>query len=233
MQTAVGRPDADAVLEAVGVPASVPRPIPVVIDNPNSMYSRPEGGDMVLVGLEDDNQIGGATAAAHNVISGNAVGIQFMDGAAANTVVGNFIGTDVTGTKPLPNNGGVINDSINNIIGGSEPGAGNVISGKIMILWNFSAPGNRAGPILAQERALMRDLPFVIDGKFHTMASREQEGGSLLSADKPMQLCFGRLIFEVGVHFPVFALLHQLKQRLSQMSLTELGGSIIRVSHAK
>jgi glycine/D-amino acid oxidase-like deaminating enzyme len=44
----------------LGVPASVPRPIPVVIDNPNSMYSRPEGGDMVLVGLEDDNQIGGS-----------------------------------------------------------------------------------------------------------------------------------------------------------------------------
>lgn len=44
----------------LGVPASVPRPIPVVIDNPNGMYFRPEGGDMVLVGLEDDNQIGGS-----------------------------------------------------------------------------------------------------------------------------------------------------------------------------
>ena len=44
----------------LGVPASVPRPIPVVIDNPNGMYFRPEGSDMVLVGLEDDSQIGGS-----------------------------------------------------------------------------------------------------------------------------------------------------------------------------
>ena len=43
----------------LGVPASVPRPIPVVIDIANSMYFRPEGGELVLVGLEDDNQMGG------------------------------------------------------------------------------------------------------------------------------------------------------------------------------
>ncbi len=44
----------------LGVPASVGRPIPVVIDIANGMYFRPEGHDMVLVGLEDDNQIGGS-----------------------------------------------------------------------------------------------------------------------------------------------------------------------------
>jgi sarcosine oxidase subunit beta len=46
----------------LGVPASVPRPIPVVIDIANGMYFRPEGlgADMVLIGLEDDNQIGGS-----------------------------------------------------------------------------------------------------------------------------------------------------------------------------
>jgi sarcosine oxidase subunit beta len=44
----------------LGVPASVPRPIPVVIDIPNEMYFRPEGSELVLVGLEDDNQMGGS-----------------------------------------------------------------------------------------------------------------------------------------------------------------------------
>lgn len=44
----------------LGVPESIARPIPVVIDNANRMYFRPEGSDMVLVGLEDDNQIGGS-----------------------------------------------------------------------------------------------------------------------------------------------------------------------------
>jgi sarcosine oxidase subunit beta len=52
----------------LGVPTSVPRPIPVVIDIPNEMYFRPEGAELVLVGLEDDNQMGGSpdreTAAA-------------------------------------------------------------------------------------------------------------------------------------------------------------------------
>jgi sarcosine oxidase, subunit beta len=44
----------------LGVPASVAGPIPVVIDMANGMYFRPEGADMVLIGLEDDNQIGGS-----------------------------------------------------------------------------------------------------------------------------------------------------------------------------
>jgi sarcosine oxidase subunit beta len=44
----------------LGVPASVPGRIPVVIDIANQMYFRPEGSDMVLIGLEDDNQIGGS-----------------------------------------------------------------------------------------------------------------------------------------------------------------------------
>ena len=44
----------------LGVPGSVPRPIPVVIDIANSMYFRPEGAELVLVGLEDDNQMGGS-----------------------------------------------------------------------------------------------------------------------------------------------------------------------------
>ncbi len=52
----------------LGVPASVPGVVPVVIDIANGMYFRPEGDDMVLVGLEDDDQMGGSpdadTAAA-------------------------------------------------------------------------------------------------------------------------------------------------------------------------
>lgn len=42
----------------LGVPPSVPIPFPVVIDGANAMYFRPEGGELVLVGLEDDNETG-------------------------------------------------------------------------------------------------------------------------------------------------------------------------------
>ena len=44
----------------LGVPTTVTRPIPVIIDLANAMYLRPEGVDMILVGLEDDNQMGGS-----------------------------------------------------------------------------------------------------------------------------------------------------------------------------
>ena len=86
----------------------------------------------------DNNRVGGTTAADRNVISGNSVdGIQINDGAggaAANNVVqGNYIGTDVTGTLDLGNtNQGVAvfgTTNTNNVIGGTAPGAGNVISG--------------------------------------------------------------------------------------------------------
>lgn len=44
----------------LGAPPSVPVPFPVVIDDANSMYFRPEGTELVLVGLEDDNEIDGS-----------------------------------------------------------------------------------------------------------------------------------------------------------------------------
>ena len=43
----------------VGVPATLPRPLPVVIDNPNAQYLRPEGGGLALIGLEDENGLDG------------------------------------------------------------------------------------------------------------------------------------------------------------------------------
>ena len=42
------------------MPAAVARPIPVVIDNAHGMYFRPEGAELVLIGLEDDSEMGGS-----------------------------------------------------------------------------------------------------------------------------------------------------------------------------
>ena len=79
------------------------------------------------------NWIGGTTAPACNVISGNAQdGIQLLGNAANNnTIQGNFIGVDVTGGKALANGleGVRLNGSPFNTVGGSATGVGNIISG--------------------------------------------------------------------------------------------------------
>ena len=81
--------------------------------------------------------IGGATAADRNVISGNGVSGVLIEGASANVVRGNFVGTDPSGTVDLGNGFvgiHVRNGSTGNVIGGENPtaflaSAGNVISG--------------------------------------------------------------------------------------------------------
>lgn len=90
-------------------------------------------------GIEADgpnNIIGGTTSAARNVISGNlGTGGILISGkiASGNIVQGNYIGTDVTGTVAIPNDGrGIaIQGAPHNLIGGTVPGARNVISGNI------------------------------------------------------------------------------------------------------
>jgi titin len=76
--------------------------------------------------------IGGTAPGARNVISGNGGGV-LLSLANGNRVQGNFIGTDITGTVAMGNrgNGIFIHAADNNTIGGTAPGAGNVISGHI------------------------------------------------------------------------------------------------------
>ena len=93
---------------------------------------------VLIAGGASTNTIGGTTAAARNIISGNygwGVGI---DGptTTGNVVVGNFIGPDLNGTAALGNAaqnpqsiGIIISNAPDNTVGGTTAGAGNVISG--------------------------------------------------------------------------------------------------------
>ncbi len=80
----------------------------------------------------DNTTIGGTTALARNIISGNA-----QDGISLGTgidslVEGNYLGTDVTGKLALANNEGLdFTNASYATIGGTVKGAGNLLSGNI------------------------------------------------------------------------------------------------------
>ena len=82
----------------------------------------------VLVSGASANTIGGAGAG--NLISGNTgAGIVLIANANLNTIQGNYVGPDVTGTKAITNNGGIyLYTSSTNFIGGTNAGAGNLVS---------------------------------------------------------------------------------------------------------
>ncbi len=87
------------------------------------------------VGIEDDfgtaNTIGGTTPAARNVMASTSDQIVVNDnsGGGNDVVQGNYLGVNAAGTAALPAETGVhvVGGSVGNAIGGSAPGAGNVM----------------------------------------------------------------------------------------------------------
>jgi len=95
------------------------------------------GNGVLIIAQAGDNTIGGTAVGARNIISGNAGnGVQIFGSRASkesggeNTVQDNYIGTDKTGTQPVPNDqGGVSIIGANPASGTYITICGNVISG--------------------------------------------------------------------------------------------------------
>jgi hypothetical protein len=119
-----------------------------------------------------NNNVGGTTEAARNVISGNTdAGVVIASGAIGNVLQGNTIGTNASGDAAVPNHTGIVLGSPDNTVGGTSAGAANVISGNVVGLrvgaGSYSPTtqihGNRVGTNLAGDAAIPNFAGIVID----------------------------------------------------------------------
>ena len=97
--------------------------------------SRPNGDGILVVGGAAANTIGGTTAGARNLISGNTeAGVALRgSGTSGNIVEGNDVGTDPSGSAAVGNGVGLLvsTAATGNTIGGTTAGARNVVSGNL------------------------------------------------------------------------------------------------------
>jgi len=147
-----------------------------------------------------DNTIGGSLPAARNLLSGNAAGVGIViSGAAAsnNTVAGNYIGVDSTGSIALPNALGIyVEVAPDNTVGGitTTPGTppGNVVSGNTAAGIQFTtaagnvAEGNLIGLDATGTSALGNEPGIAID-----RSNNSRIGGAFETAELPTGVAAG------------------------------------------
>lgn len=126
---AVKKPQGVRLEEAVGVVVQGNR----IGTDATGMRALPNRGNGIGLWNVTDSLIGGPIGAARNVVSANGLaGVVLSGSSSRNLIQGNYIGTDATGTNGLGGHGraGIEIGAVrNNIIGGTAPGSGNVISG--------------------------------------------------------------------------------------------------------
>jgi hypothetical protein len=95
--------------------------------------SAPNGSDGVFLETAPSTTVGGTSAGSRNVISGNgALGVGIFGAGSPGAVVqGNYIGIDATGVVAIPNGGDgvLVEEAPDALVGGTAPGARNVLSG--------------------------------------------------------------------------------------------------------
>lgn len=124
---------------------------------------------IVIKSLANRNILGGNKPSDRNIISGNLeIGI-YIEAADCNRITGNFIGTDITGTKAVQENELVQGNGIefntvakNNMLGGTEPGERNIISGhKVygVVYYGHCASNSTIGNFIGTDVTGTRALP--------------------------------------------------------------------------
>ncbi|HYW74193.1 MAG TPA: CSLREA domain-containing protein, partial [Pyrinomonadaceae bacterium] len=120
-----------------------------------------------------NNVIGGTTAADRNIISGNktpsfSIGVDLFQ-SDGNKVIGNYIGTDVTGTVTIDQTTGMRIFGNGNIVGGATIAERNVISGNgvgidVSGANNNKIQGNFLGPSADGKKELAGLFGVFVEG---------------------------------------------------------------------
>jgi hypothetical protein len=159
-----------------------------------------------------NNIIGGNTADSRNIISGNNWGIYGQGSNNGkilnNQIKGNYIGTNLTGTASLPNQSGIafVGHATENIIGGSLPDEGNLISGNTstgIIIFNVFAEntdnlieGNLIGTNADGNQAIPNGFSGIqVEGSGNIIGGSDPSRRNIISGNGQ----FGARIFENNI----------------------------------
>jgi len=143
-------------------------------------------GDGVHIGAGCENAVGGLSEGDANLISGNAGHGVYVAGPG-NSVIGNLIGPDSTGISAFGNGGnGIALDGANDTtIGGSAPGAGNVIAANALngvLIDGASRSVTLQGNLIGTDTTATADLGNGLDGIVAIAATRLVIGGTSTAA---------------------------------------------------
>ena len=131
--------------------------------------------------INSNNTIGGTVAGAGNVISGNGKNGVYDEDGSGIIIQGNKIGTDATGMIAVGNLGdGVKTDPGADVIGGTDPGAGNLISGNGQAgieIRSSLVLGNKVGTTINGDVALGNAGPGI-----RVLGSNNTIGGTVAGA---------------------------------------------------
>lgn len=157
-----------------------------------------DSGGVAIYG-GSDNTVGGRTPASRNIISGSGLANVFLFGGNGNVVLGNYIGTDVSGTigigrGSLNDNAGVLIDNLagetgGHIIGGSLPGSRNIISGnngagvRIRGGSGHVVQGNYIGTDVSGTTVVANEIGVAVESPANAIGSTAMGAGNVISGN--------------------------------------------------
>lgn len=155
-------------------------------------------GGILLTEGAHNNLIGGDSLRDGNLISANGGhGIELMGYDVTDNVInGNFIGTDITGLLALPNEGDgihIADGSSNNLIGGSFPHSGNLISG------NRGSGVHLTGAATSENRLLANIIGLDIRGYVPVSNGTGEGDGVLIDAGSHHNSIGGQGEYEANI----------------------------------